>query len=137
MKLNVKVITLAFLATMLWSPHAQAQLAVTVSPVKANGNKAVVRLSFKNNLTNAVESARATVRLANGEDFFGRATKWVIGGERNVPNLAPDATNTFFFVITSEKPFPTTNLTATVIFNRIVLAGGKLGDPAKDVKIEK
>jgi hypothetical protein len=41
------------------------------------------------------------------------------------------------FVIASEKPFPKTDLTAGVIFNRIVLAGGKLGDSSKDVKIEK
>ena len=127
----------AALIVLLSALRVQAQLSVTVSSVEAKGNKAVVKLIFKNDMTNAVESARATVRLANRKDFLGTETKWVIGGERNAPNLAPGATNTFFFVITSEKPLPKSDLTANVIFNRIVLEGGKLGDPVKDVKISE
>ena len=135
--MKLKTVLYFSVGILLWPFLTQAQLSVTVSSVKAEGNKAVVKLNFRNDLTNAVESARAIVRLVNGDKFLGTATKWVIGGERNAPNLAPGATNTFFFVITSEKPLPKTDLTANVIFNRIVLAGGKLGDPVKDVKIEK
>jgi len=130
--LNIAAVIMLFSALTV-----QAQLSVTVSSVEAKGNKAVVKLAFRNNMTNAVESARATVRLADGKDFLGTETKWVIGRERNASGLAPGATNTFFFVITSEKPLPKTDLTASVIFNRIVLAGGKLGDPVKDVKISE
>jgi hypothetical protein len=133
----MKIIIAMLIGVAFWPLLSQAQLSVTVSPVESKGNKAVVKLTFKNDMTNAVESARATVRLANGKDFLETETKWVIGGERNAPNLAPGATNTFFFVITSEKPLPKSDLTANVIFNRIVLDGGILGDLVKDVKIEK
>jgi hypothetical protein len=63
-------------------------------------------------------------------------TRWVIGGS-NTNSLATGATNVFNFVITSEKPFTTTNLTTKVSFTKLVLENGKLADPSKDVKIEK
>ena len=40
---------------------AQAQLSVTVSPVKITGQKAVVPLAMKNMFNENVESARATL----------------------------------------------------------------------------
>jgi hypothetical protein len=40
-------------------------------------------------------------------------------------------------VLSSDKSFPKTNLTAKVSFNRVVLEGGKLGDAIKDVVIAK
>jgi hypothetical protein len=94
--MNLKYAWSFLTAVFLIPAYSEAQLLVTASPVKVEGNKAVVRLSFKNDLANVVESARATVRIANGENFLGSATKWVIGGKRNAPNLAPGATNTFF-----------------------------------------
>jgi hypothetical protein len=39
------------------------------------------------------------------------------------------------FVITADKPFTTTNLTAKVSFTRVVLEGGKLADVGKDVSV--
>jgi hypothetical protein len=39
-------------------------------------------------------------------------------------------TNAFHFVVTADKPFTTTNLTAKVSFSRVVLEGGKLADVA-------
>jgi len=54
---------------------SEAQLSVAVSPVEAKGNKAVVKLAFKNDLTNTVESSRATVRLMGEEnDVLGSAS---------------------------------------------------------------
>jgi hypothetical protein len=50
--------------------------------------------------------------------------------------LAAGATNAFHFVITSDKPFTTTNLTAKVNFSRVILEGGKLADVSKDVQIQ-
>jgi hypothetical protein len=132
-----KKIGLCFLFAMSWLTSTQAQLLVTASPVKAEGNKAFVKLDFKNDLTNAVESARASVVLLNGERVVGQETRWVIGGTKDKPSLASGATNSFFFVITSEKPFPSTNLTAKVNFTRVVLEGGALANVEKDVKIEK
>ena len=60
---------------------------------------------------------------------------WVIGGAEDNPGLAAGATNAFHFVITSDKPFTTTNLTTKVQFSRVVLEGGKLADPQRDVQI--
>ena len=116
---------------------AQAQLAVTVSPPKVTGNKAVMPLAMKNYFTGKIESARAVVFLLDEQGkMVGQATRWVIGGSQDKPGLAAGATNAFHFVITSDKPFTTTNLTARVNFNRVVLAGGKLADATKDVQIQ-
>src|SRR5207253_1487312 len=92
------------------------QLSVRVSPVRSEGNKAVIKFDFKNNLTNRIESVRASVFLMNGETVVGQSTRWVIGGTKDKPGLDPGATNFFFFVITSDKPLPRTNLTARVNF---------------------
>lgn len=135
--MNSKVILSVLCGLLVWPALGRAQLVATLSPVKAEGNKAVLMLSFKNDLTNAVESARASVFLVDdGKKAVGQATRWVIGGGGDKPGLAPGATNTFYFVITSDKPFGGANLTAKVNFDRIVLEGGKLGDVRKDVKVE-
>ena len=114
-----------------------AQLAVSISALKVSGQKTVVPLVMQNHFNQKIESARASVFLLDERGkMVGQSTKWVIGGEKTSPSLAPNATNAFNFVITSDKPLSKTNLTARVVFNRIVFADGKLGDPAKDVKIE-
>lgn len=136
-KIPMKLKSLYLLAAfaLLLSLRAGAQLDVNISPVKTEGNKAVIKLLFKNDLTNTVESARAAVFLLDGETVVGQGNRWVIGGAKDKLSLAPGATNSFFFVITSDKPFPNTNLTAKMSVNRLVLEGGKLGDVAKDVVI--
>jgi hypothetical protein len=72
----------------------------------------------------------------------GKSHSWSLplGGQaRPASNtgLAPGATNTFHLVVTADKPFTTTNLTAKVQFSRIVLAGGKLADPVEDAQLER
>jgi len=115
---------------------AQAQLAVRVSPVKVTGQKAIVPLALKNNFTEKIESARAAVFLLDEQGkMVGQSTKWVIGGSRDKPGLASGATNAFHFVIASDKPYTSTNLTAKVQFNRVVLEGGKLADVTKEVSV--
>lgn len=114
---------------------ARAQLAVEVSPVKVTEQRAMVPLAFRNNFGDKIESARAVVFLLDaGGKAVGQSTKWVIGGTQDKPGLAPGATNAFQFVITPQKP-PTGNLTAKISFSRIILQGGKLADPVKDVVI--
>ena len=128
---TILILLLGTLATV-----AQAQLAVTVSPVKVTGQKAIVPLALKNNLGEKVESARAAVFLLDEQGkILGQATKWVIGGTKDKPGLAAGATNAFHFVIAADKPFTTTNLTAKVTFNRVVLVGGKLADANKNVTV--
>lgn len=73
--------------------------------------------------------------------MVGQSSKWVIGGASQPatgakPALAAGGTNTFNFVITATKPFTTTNLTAKVVFNRLLLEDGKSADVAKDVQIQ-
>jgi hypothetical protein len=134
--ISMKSIYFYFLAgIILWPLLASSQLAVTVSSVKITGQKAVVPLAIKNNLTNKVESARAVCFLLDDQGkMVGQSTKWVIG--QNKTGLEPKGETTFNFVITSPQPFTTTNLTAKVSFSRVVLDGGKLADAAKDVRIE-
>jgi hypothetical protein len=124
-------------ATVLVFPLlASAQLAFTVSAVKISGQKAVAHLALKNDFGDRVESARAVVFLLDDQGHVvGQATKWVIGGEKGYPPLAPGATNSFNFVVQGDKPFTTTNLTAKVSFTRILLEGGKSADLSKEVQV--
>jgi hypothetical protein len=123
-------------ALLLCAASARAQLAVSVSPVKVIGQKAIVPLVMKNNLTDKVESARAVCFLLDDQGkMIGQSTKWVIGGTKNRPALEPKGETTFNFVITNPQPFTTTNLTAKVSFSRVVLDGNKLADVAKAVSM--
>lgn len=130
------MIHLLLLFLALESLAAHAQLAVTVSPPKVTGSKAVVKLDMKNGFNNKIESARVVVFLLDeqGKTVGRPATRWVIGGS-NTNGLAAGATNAFNFVITADKPFAATNLTAKVSFSRVVLEGGKLANPVQDVHI--
>ncbi len=117
---------------------ANAQLAVTVSPVKVTGQKAIVPLAMQNGFSEKIESARAVCFLMDeqGKTVGPPTTRWVIGGS-DTNGLAAGATNVFHFVVTSDKPFTTTNLTAKVSFSRVVLEGGKLVEPTKNVQIQE
>jgi hypothetical protein len=129
---------LAFsLGTFLCATAAFAQLSVKVSAPKVVGQKAIVSLVMKNSFSENVDSARAVVLLMNEQGkMVGQAAKWVIGGDGKFPGLRAGATNIFNFVISAPKPFTTTNLTARVQFNRVVMEGGKLADVTKAVEIE-
>ena len=120
--------------TLLCPMLATAQLAVSVTPPKVVGQKAIVELAMTNNLAAKVESARAICFLLDGQGkMVGQSTKWVIG--QNHTGLEPRAEATFNFVVTSPQPFTTTNLTAKVSFSRVVLDGDKLADMRQDVAV--
>ncbi len=128
----MKILVLFILSALT----AQAQLAVTVTPPKVVGQKAVVQLKMKNDLGGAVKSARAVCFLLDEQGkLVGQSTKWVIG--ENHASLEPKAEKTFNFVVTNLQPFRTTNLTAKVSFVRVILAGGQLADPTKDIIVEQ
>jgi hypothetical protein len=121
---------------LFWSVTANAQLAVTVSPPKITGSKAVVPLALKNTSPQKIESARAAVFLVDSQGkVLGQSTKWVIGGSPGTPGLNAGATNAFHFVIGADKPLLSTNLSVRVFFTRLVLEGGKLANPIKDIQI--
>jgi len=124
------------IATSLLACTASAQLVVNVSPPKLSGEKAVVTLQMKNNFSEKVESTRAACFLLDEQGkMVGQATKWIIGGSPEKPGLEAGATNVFHFVVPVSKPPVSTNLTAKISVSRLVLAGGKVGDPEKDVRI--
>jgi hypothetical protein len=124
----------AFCLLFLFAITAHAQLAVTVSPPKVVGQKAVVELKMTNSFPEKIQSARAVCFLLDEQGkMAGQATKWVIGGMKNQLALEPKSEATFNFVITSSQPFASTNLTAKVSFSRVVLDGGKPANIAKDV----
>ena len=130
----MKILSLTVL--LLCPLLANAQLAVTVLPVKATGQKAIVPLAMKNGFTKSIEAARAVVFLLDEQGkMVGQSTKWVIGGTRDRRALPPGATNAFNFVVAAAKLITTTNLTAKISFSRVVLEGGKLADPGRDVII--
>lgn len=123
-----------FVCFFLCALTVRAQLAVTVSPPKITGQKAVVSLAMTNNLAEPVESARAVCFLLDDQGrMVGQSTKWIIG--QNHASLEPKAETTFNFVITNPQPWTTTNLAAKISFSRIVLDGGKLADVRKDVSV--
>jgi len=131
--MKVTVSIFVFLFPLL----ACAQLTVTVSAPKVGAQKAVVHLVMKNGFSERIESARAVVFLLDEQGkMVGQSTKWVIGGSEQKQGLSAGATNVFNFVITADKPLTSTNLTAKVSFNRVVLAGGKLPNLKKEVLIQ-
>lgn len=124
---------LALLCPML----AAAQLTVTVSQPAVANQKAIVTLKMTNNLGENVKSARAICFLLDSQGkLVGKSSKWVIGGVKYRPALEPKKGTSFNFVITSQQPFATTNLTAKVSFSRVVLEDDKLADPKTDVQIQ-
>src|SRR5690242_11645091 len=105
-------------ATTISIGAAQAQLAVTVTPPKVVGQKAIVQLAMTNNLADKIESAKAVCFLLNEHGkMVGQSTRWVIGGTKERPALKPNMGTTFNFVVSNPHPFTTTNLTAKVSFS--------------------
>jgi len=112
---------------------AHAALTLKVAEPKTYGQKTIVKMDLGNTFTNTIESVRAVVFLLddNGK-VVGQETRWIIGGTKDRPPLAPDAKTTFNFVVQASKPFTKTKVTVT----RIVLEGERLADVNKDVQIE-
>jgi hypothetical protein len=125
---------LQLILLLLSCASAMAKLNVEVEKPKQIGGKAVVTLKLENTFAEKIESARATVFLLNDDDkVVGQSAQWVIGGAKDKPALAPKASTTYNFVIKTDKPFTKKK----VIFNRIVLEGGKLADPIREVEISE
>jgi len=123
---------------LICSIKVQAQLAVTVSPPKVIGQKAIVTLVMKNDFTENIKSARAACFLMDEQGtMIGQSAKWVINANQNKVGLLAGATNEFNFVITSSQPFTTTNLTAKVSFSRVIWDNGQVADVLKTVSVKQ
>ncbi len=131
MKANIRILCYA---VALWSIVLRAQLAVTVAPPKAIGQKAIVKLTMTNSFKVRIESARAALFLLDENGgMVGQASKWVIGGTKDRAVLEPGQEATFNFVVQANRPFTSTNLTANINFTRLALDGGQQIDPVKNV----
>jgi hypothetical protein len=115
---------------------ARSELIVNLAKPKIVGKKADIKLEMRNRFSEPVESARATVFLMdeNGK-MVGQLSHWVIGGTDNKPGLPPGAKGTFHFVVTTDKSVNSTNLQAKILFNRVVLEGGKTVDTNGAVQV--
>ena len=132
MKYSIKL-SYVILGLLTTGDMARAALTLKVAEPKTYGQKTIVKMDLRNTFTNTIESARAVVFLLddNGK-VVGQETRWIIGGTKDRPPLAPDAKTTFNFVVQANKPFTKTKVTVT----RLVLEGGKLADVNKDVEIQ-
>jgi len=129
---------LIFVGMVVFVFGVDAGLIVVMPTAVVSGQKVIVPLALKNDFTETIASARAAVFVSDDQGkVVGQATRWVIGGAPGKPGLDPKATNAFHFVVTSSKPLESTNLTAKVVFTRLVLEGGKSVDPKKNVVIKE
>jgi hypothetical protein len=132
--MNATKLAALILVFLFGSVVARAQLVVTVSAPKATANKSLIKLALKNSFKEKVESARATIFLIDDQGkVVGQGTQWVIGGTKDKPALAPDTSMTFNFVIATDKPFTKTKVTV----GRLILEGGKVVDPVKNVVVQE
>src|SRR5437016_1552100 len=132
MKYSIKL-SYVILGLLTTGDMARAALTLKVAEPKTYGQKTIVKMDMRNTFANTIESARAVVFLLddNGK-VVGQETRWIIGGTKERPALAPDAKTTFNFVVQANKPFTKAKVTIT----RLVLEGGKLADVNKELEIE-
>ncbi len=131
--MNTKVFYCSVIALLVNVATAHANLLVKVGEPKTTGGKAVIELEIKNTFKEKIESARAVVFLFDDQGkVVGQTTRWVIGGTKDKPALAPDSKTTYNFVVPTDKPFTKTK----VSFNRVILEGGKVFDVNSAVNIE-
>jgi hypothetical protein len=128
--------TALYLAIFLvFSPIlTKAALVISISDPKSTGQKTIIKLDMKNTFSQKIEGAKGTIFLmdANGK-VTGQANRWVVGGTKGKPSLAPEAQASYYFVVSTEKPFSKTQL----VINRVVLEGGKLADTTNDVIVKE
>ena len=136
----------SILVTDLAAAHTAAvaaAIAQVAEPPTADIASPAQELAVSDVRKNAVAFSEAEEAFFRGilqerlSTLVGQSTRWVIGGSQDKPGLAAGATNAFHFVIASDKPFATTNLTAKVTFSRVVLEGGKVADVKKNVQVEQ
>jgi len=128
-----KAAAFVILSFILLTGVTRAGLAIKLGEPKTYGQKTLVRLEMQNSFTNKIESARGVLFLLDDSGkVLGQETRWIIGGTKDRPALAPGERTSFTFVLLSKAPFTKTKVTIT----RLVLEGGKLADVNKDVQIE-
>lgn len=119
-------------ALFLATEFVHAGLTVNVQEPKQMGKKVVIKLTMKNTFSRKIESARAQIFLLDDKgNVMAQAARWVIGGTKDKPALAPNAETTFNFVVVADKHFSTNKVT----FTRIILEGGRMANAVTDVSV--
>ena len=140
MKRHNSLISCALVLLAVVIPELRAELVVTPSRPQVVGDTVVVTLQLRNDLEEPIEAARAVVFLQSEDGkLLDHRAQWVIGGRTGGASLEPGATKTFLFVLTRRSLRARTRidgLQSQVMFNRLVLAGGRIGSVKRDVKVE-
>ena len=111
---------------------AHAGLVVKMKEPKHGLGSAIIGLELENTFSDKIESVRAVVFLLDDQGkVVGQTTRWILGGAKDKPALAPTEKATYNFVIPTKKPFAKTRLLVT----RVLLEGDKLAS-LKDVQIQ-
>src|SRR5947208_2920730 len=65
------------------------EFIIRVSKPVVTGQKAVIRITMSNSLSQRVESARVASFLIDGQGkILGQSTQWVVGGSKNSAGLS-------------------------------------------------
>src|SRR5436309_3541902 len=108
-RLKSNLLFLSFLMSLM---AADAALVVRMSEPKTYGQKTIIKMELQNTFTNRIESARAVVFLLDDKGkVVGQETRWILGGTKDRPALAPEVKAIFNFVVQANKPFTKTKVT--------------------------
>ena len=132
-----KLMILGAVLTLGSACAVAGQFEVGMFPLKIAGQKAIIKLELVNHLAEPVSSAKAACFISDESgQVLARSARWVFGGSTtNTASIPVSGTNIFNFVVNSTKPWTTTNLSAKLVFSRIVLKSGALADPLKDLQV--
>lgn len=125
---NYLLVSLVFISMGIAS--SKADIVIKVGKPITSGSTTRIELEMENTFDEVIESARATVFLIDQQGkITGKAARWVIGGTKEKPNLAPGKKTTFQFVLLNGGPF----ITSRITFSRIVFEGGRVVDMSKSL----
>ena len=127
--------TLLTVLVLLGAPSVlHGKLVFTSTSPTEHPKKGIIQLKMRNKFSQPIASVRATIFLMDeAGKVVGQKTQWVIGGIKDRPSLQPDKVVTYNFVVGMERPYASSK----VIFNRIILADGKLADPRHDIELSQ
>src|ERR1043166_489769 len=98
-----KAAAFVILSFILLTGVTRAGLAIKLGEPKTYGQKTLVRLEMQNSFTNKIESARGVLFLLDDSGkVLGQETRWIIGGTKDRPPLAPGARMSLLFVLQSQ-----------------------------------
>ena len=128
-------ITTSLAINLIFLPFlTEAALVINMREPKITGRKAVIKLDMENTFSKKLEGAKGTIFLMDdGGNVVSQASRWIIGGAKNRPSLGSEDKANYYFVVPAAKPFSKTRL----MIDRVVLEGGKLANPVKDVIVKE